>query len=33
MLRARNIALDAVMAELEKRTQQSGLSEKAGRRK
>jgi phosphoribosyl-ATP pyrophosphohydrolase len=33
MLRARNISLDAVMAELEKRTQQSGLSEKAGRRK
>jgi phosphoribosyl-ATP pyrophosphohydrolase len=33
MLRARNISLDAVMAELERRTQQSGLSEKAGRRK
>jgi phosphoribosyl-ATP pyrophosphohydrolase len=33
MLRARDISLDAVMAELERRTQQSGLAEKAGRRK
>jgi phosphoribosyl-ATP pyrophosphohydrolase len=33
LLRARNVALDAVMAELEKRTRQSGLSEKAGRKK
>jgi phosphoribosyl-ATP pyrophosphohydrolase len=33
LLRARNVPLDAVMAELEKRTRQSGLSEKAGRKK
>jgi phosphoribosyl-ATP pyrophosphohydrolase len=33
MLQARGISLDAVMAELEKRTQQSGLDEKAGRKK
>jgi phosphoribosyl-ATP pyrophosphohydrolase len=31
MLKARNIPLDAVMAELEGRTGQSGLVEKAGR--
>jgi phosphoribosyl-ATP pyrophosphohydrolase len=33
MLKARNIPLDAVMTELEKRTRQSGLAEKAGRKK
>jgi phosphoribosyl-ATP pyrophosphohydrolase len=33
LLRARNVPLDAVMAELQKRTRQSGLSEKAGRKK
>jgi phosphoribosyl-ATP pyrophosphohydrolase len=33
MLKARGIKLDAVMAELEKRTQQSGLAEKASRTK
>ena len=32
MLQARGISLDAVMAELEKRTRQSGLAEKAGRK-
>ena len=32
MLQARGISLSAVMAELEKRTRQSGLSEKAGRK-
>jgi len=32
MLRARGISLDAVMSELEKRTRQSGLAEKAGRK-
>jgi phosphoribosyl-ATP pyrophosphohydrolase len=31
LLQARGIPLDAVMAELEKRTRQSGLAEKAGR--
>ena len=31
MLKARGISLAAVMAELEKRTRQSGLAEKAGR--
>lgn len=31
MLQARGIPLDAVMAELEKRTRQSGLAEKAAR--
>jgi len=33
MLQARGIALTAVMAELEKRTSQSGLAEKAARGK
>ena len=33
MLQARGIALAAVMAELEKRTQQSGIAEKASRNK
>jgi phosphoribosyl-ATP pyrophosphohydrolase len=33
MLQARGIRLEAVMAELEKRTQQSGLAEKASRTK
>ncbi len=33
MLRARGIPLAAVMAELEKRTRQSGLAEKAARGK
>ena len=33
MLRARGISLDRVMADLEKRTRQSGLAEKAARRK
>jgi phosphoribosyl-ATP pyrophosphohydrolase len=33
MLQARGIKLDAVMAELEKRTKQSGLAEKASRTK
>jgi phosphoribosyl-ATP pyrophosphohydrolase len=33
MLQARGIALTSVMAELEKRTRQSGLAEKAGRGK
>lgn len=32
LLRARGISLDAVMEELEKRTRQSGLAEKAGRK-
>lgn len=32
MLAARGVSLDAVMAELEKRTAQSGLAEKASRR-
>ena len=32
MLQARGISLDAVMSELEKRTRQSGLVEKAGRK-
>ncbi len=31
MLVARDVSLDAVLAELERRQQQSGLSEKAGR--
>jgi phosphoribosyl-ATP pyrophosphohydrolase len=31
MLRARGVALDSVMAELEGRTRQGGLAEKAGR--
>lgn len=31
MLRARGLALDAVMAELQRRTAQSGLAEKASR--
>jgi phosphoribosyl-ATP pyrophosphohydrolase len=33
MLQARGVKLDAVMAELEKRTRQSGLAEKASRTK
>jgi phosphoribosyl-ATP pyrophosphohydrolase len=33
VLKARNISLDAVMAELESRTRQSGLQEKAARGK
>ena len=33
MLEARSVPLDAVMAELEMRTAQSGLAEKASRRK
>jgi phosphoribosyl-ATP pyrophosphohydrolase len=33
MLHARGISLDAVMAELEQRTRQSGLAEKAARKK
>lgn len=33
MLRARGISLDAVMAELEKRTGRSGIAEKAARKK
>jgi len=33
LLKARGISLDAVMAELEGRTRQSGLEEKAGRGK
>ena len=33
MLQARGISLDAVMAELETRTRQSGLDEKAGRKR
>ena len=33
LLQARGISLDAVMAELEKRTRQSGLDEKAGRKR
>jgi phosphoribosyl-ATP pyrophosphohydrolase len=32
MMQARGISLDAVMVELEKRTRQSGLAEKAGRK-
>jgi phosphoribosyl-ATP pyrophosphohydrolase len=32
MLEARGISLDAVMSELEKRTRQSGLTEKTGRK-
>jgi phosphoribosyl-ATP pyrophosphohydrolase len=32
VLQARGISLDAVMAELEKRTRQSGLAEKTGRK-
>src|ERR1043165_2768728 len=32
MLQARGISLDAVMSELEKRTRQSGLAEKAARK-
>ena len=32
MLEARGVSLDAVMSELEKRTRQSGLAEKAGRK-
>lgn len=33
MLTARGLPLDAVMAELERRTAQSGLAEKAGRKR
>jgi phosphoribosyl-ATP pyrophosphohydrolase len=32
MLEARGVALDAVMAELERRTAKSGIAEKAGRK-